>query len=624
MKHLYLILFCLVCSFYASAQCPVGQTEISIEIFHPSFGNEVGWELVDQTTGTVIACQPTGTYTTSPTPTLEGPYCVTDGNTLVFTGYDSFGDDWNGGYFNVIVTEDGSVNECCGQNGTVVLQNAGEDVDVEPDVDVASSCDTPEAEEFVITLPSISCVATSPNPIEGCTTMGDPNFSPCATVDDGSCVCSDTQTGLADGDTFCTDDAATTVMAILPDSPVTAVLTDQGSFDNELGIGLYAGMWDDGSTIGLPPAGTGLFGTATEPSLEGSTPGANNVSGNSDFGNPAATGNSVTSPPLTNGATYTLFIMDSFGDGWNGNDADLVDCEGNVILANLAQYIDAIGGNAQDEVAWVTFTYNAPPAMVTWSGTGAVTTDPDGTPNSGDEVYTFDPAMVTVTGCDPMDIDLTMTVTLCGETCETVATVSVFPPAQAPTLVRNDDDCTYTLTPACPNDVLAPATIADAAPGDDPTPVDVIVDVGGSGCTTTFSVDPEACPDNAVPPTIDITDPCNCNAGLDLDGDGVNEFAQETITITPGTPPYNVTAFTGNIYDNTGTLITTNAALDALIAGNTLIVYVDADGTSTYSVTIADGAGLDATVTGGPCDPCSDPNACPTPGGSADAGSLGN
>jgi len=590
MKLIYTILFCLVCSFYVSGQCPAGQTEITIEIFHPSFGNEVGWELVDQTTGTVIACQPTGTYATSPTPTIEGPYCVTDGNTLVFTGYDSFGDDWNGGFFNVIITEDGSVNGCCNQDGTVVLQNGGQDVDVEPDVDVASSCDGAEAEEFVITLPAISCIVA--------------------------------QTDLADGDAFCTDDAATTVMAIIPDSPVTAIQTIDGSFDGEHGLGLYQGTFDDGSAIGLPPAGTGLFGTDTETSIEGSTPGANDINTAGNWGATSAVGNSFTSAPLMDGATYTLYVVDDFGDGWDGSDAELVDCEGNVILGNLAQYIDPIGGNAQDELAWVTFTYNAPPVMVIWGGAGTVTTDPDGTPNSGDEVYTFDPAMAGVTGCDPMDIDLTMSITSCGATCETVVMVSVYPPPQAPTLVRNDDDCTYTLMPACPDDVLTPATIPDAAPGDDPAALDVTVTTA-DGCTAApFQVDPEACPGNNVPPTIDITDPCNCDAGLDIDGDGANEFAQETITITPGTPPYSVTAFTGNIYDNTGTLITTNAALDALIAGNTLTVYVDADGASTYSVTIQDDAGLDATVMGGPCTPCEDPNACPTLGKSADAGSL--
>ncbi len=437
-KKIYLTICCLLFGIYVNAQCPAGQTEITLEIFHTSFGNEVGWELVNQTTGTVIACQPAGTYATSATPTLEGPFCVTDGNTLVFTGYDSFGDDWNGGFFNVIVTEDGSVNGCAAQDGCVVLQNAGEGLDVEPDVSVTNSCETSN-EEFVITLPIFGCDATA---ITGCTTMGDLNFDPCATIDDGSCICSDTQAGIADGSTFCAADAAATATAILPlDAGVTAIQTVDGGFDGEHGLGLYQGTFDDGSVIGLPPAGTGLFGTDTETSIEGSTPGANNITTVGNWGATSAVGNSFTSAPLMDGATYTLYIVDDFGDGWDGSDADLLDCEGNVIIANLAQFIDAIAADAQDELAWTTFTYTAPPATVAWSGTGAVTTDPDGTPNSGDEVYTFDPSMAGATGCASVDVDLTMSVTSCGVTCAQMVTVTVYPSAFTANVVDDGSGC---------------------------------------------------------------------------------------------------------------------------------------------------------------------------------------
>jgi len=533
-----------------------GQTEISIEIVTAAFGGEVGWELVDATTGTVIACQPSGTYGSNAT-TIEGPYCITDGNTLVFTGYDSFGDDWNGGFFNVIVTEDGSVNECCGQNGTVVLENGGEDVDVEPDVDVASSCDGAEAEEFVITLPAISCVATSPDPIGGCTNMDDPNFNACATVDDGSCECYDTQTGLTNGDTFCTTDAATTVLAIPPaDGGLTAVQTIDGSFDGEHGLGLYQGTFDDGSVIGLPPAGTGLFGTDTEASIEGSTPGANNIATAGNWGDPSAVGNSFTSIPLMDGATYTVFIVDDFGDGWDGSDADLVDCEGNVVVANLAQYIDPIGGNTQDELAWFTFTYNAPQPTVVWSGTGAVTTDPDGTPDSGDETFTFDPAAIAVAGCDPMDVDLTMTVTLCGNTCDQVVTVTVFPPPQAPTITQDDAVCNYTITPACPGDALD-ITSTTAAPAEDPAPIDVMVTTA-DGCVATLQVDPPACA--ALPPPIAAL---NCPAEIDLCAGGtvsINASDDNPDSASTSTPTYGGTAAT--FINTAGTTVVSDDVID--------------------------------------------------------------
>lgn len=487
------------------AQCPAGQTEITIEIYPVSFGNEVGWELTDQTTGTVIACQSAGTYATGPGPVVEGPFCVTDGNTIVFTGYDSFSDGWNGGFFNVIITEDGSVNGCAAQDGCLLVANGGEDVDVEPDVSVTNSCETSN-EEFVVTLPVFACDAT---PFMGCTNPTDSNYNPCANIDDGSCICGDLVAGLVDGAIFCaTDNSAVSLTAIVSDSPLTAVQTVDGSFDGEHGIGLYAGTFDDGSVIGLPSAGTGLLGTDTETSIESSTPGANNINTAGNWGNPSAVGNSITSAPLMDGATYTVFIVDDFGDGWDGSDVDLVDCEGNVVVANLAQYIDAIANNAQDELAWTTFTYNAPAPTITWSGTGAVTTDLDGTPNSGDETYTFDPEMAGATGCEPVDIDLTMSILSCGLTCEEVLSVTVYPPAQTPMIVRNDITCTYTVMPACPNDVVDPPTIPDAAPGDDPGGMDFTVTTA-DGCMGAFFLDPEACPPPAV--ILGCTDPCAPN-----------------------------------------------------------------------------------------------------------------
>ncbi len=441
MKKLLTLFLLVGLSFAGYGQCPAGQTEITIEIYPISFGSEVGWELVDITANTVVACRPSGTYVTGPGPVVEGPFCVTDGNTLEFTGYDSFGDDWNGGYFNVIITEDGSVNGCAAQDGCLLIERGGEDIDVEPDVNVASSCDAAEPEEFVITLPVFACDAT---PINGCTNPSDPNFDSCATIDDGSCVCLITQNEIADGATFAASDAAVIVTPVtaVTNNTVTAIQTLDGSFDGEHGLGLYQGTFDDGTVIGLPPAGTGLFGTDTETSIEGSTPGSNDINTAGNWGNPSAVGNSFSSAALVDGATYTLFIVDDFGDGWDGSDAELVDCEGNVIIASMAPFIDAIAADAQDELAWTTFVYNAPATTVNWTGTGAVTNDPDGTPNSGDETYSFDPAMAGADGCDPVDVTLTMETTACGTTCSTEVTVTVNPAPMMVAMECDGDPCT--------------------------------------------------------------------------------------------------------------------------------------------------------------------------------------
>ncbi len=112
----------------------------------------------------------------------------------------------------------------------------------------------------------------------------------------------------------------------------------------------------------------------------------------------------------------------------------------------------------------------------------------------------------------------------------------------------------------------------------------------------------------ASPPTINIADPCDCANGLDLDTDNQNEYAQEIITVMPGTAPYTVTAVTG-LFDATGTALTPAAATALLTgpdgSGNyTITGYVPADNTAVYSLSVEDAAAQTATINGGPCAPC--------------------
>jgi len=131
------------------------------------------------------------------------------------------------------------------------------------------------------------------------------------------------------------------------------------------------------------------------------------------------------------------------------------------------------------------------------------------------------------------------------------------------------------------------------------------------GAATVNTAD-EAC---MLPDALAITDPCNCAAGLDLDGDpdGINEFALETITVSGGTAPYIINSAT-DLYDSNGTLLTV-ADLSVDANGNVITsttgdgnVYVMAGGTP-YTIDVSDSSSpaQNITQTNTPCDPCPAP-----------------
>ena len=111
-------------------------------------------------------------------------------------------------------------------------------------------------------------------------------------------------------------------------------------------------------------------------------------------------------------------------------------------------------------------------------------------------------------------------------------------------------------------------------------------------------------------PILSLTDPRNCANGLDLDNDGTKEYAQELITIQPGTPPYSVTVISG-LFSSTGVALTpatATALITGPVGGNyTITAYVPANGSSTYSLTVQDSAAptpLTDSINGGPCVAC--------------------
>jgi len=98
--------------------------------------------------------------------------------------------------------------------------------------------------------------------------------------------------------------------------------------------------------------------------------------------------------------------------------------------------------------------------------------------------------------------------------------------------------------------------------------------------------------------TFSIDDPCNCTNGIDEDMDGINDLALETITFTPGSAPYDVTLTMPGLVDAAGTILTDTDIENLIVAADPgtgepfdIIVYLPADGSTTYAIQVTDGNG---------------------------------
>jgi len=179
-NYFSIILILIAFSFTSNAQCPAGETEITLDFdgggFFPS---EVSFDLSDGTT--IYASIDCGLFVGDGT-SDDITVCVPDNVALTLTAYDDYGDGWNGELLTVTISEDGSVNGCAGQNSCVVLSEyapnngyAGDNV-----YDCVSDTEGSEMLTF-------ACDATA---IDGCTDVAAINYSSCATNDDGSCFLS--------------------------------------------------------------------------------------------------------------------------------------------------------------------------------------------------------------------------------------------------------------------------------------------------------------------------------------------------------------------------------------------------------------------------------------------------
>lgn len=158
------------------AQCPVGETEVTIQFTDGGgFPNEILWDYI---AGGLISGL--GPFVITDVVTV----CVPDGN-LIILGCDTFGDGWNGAEYIVTITEDGSVNGCSTQDGCVLYISNDTDDDNVGDCD-----DSPTGGPATPAGPTLMVGPCDTSPIltEGCTDPAATNYNACATTDDGTCL----------------------------------------------------------------------------------------------------------------------------------------------------------------------------------------------------------------------------------------------------------------------------------------------------------------------------------------------------------------------------------------------------------------------------------------------------
>ncbi len=131
-------------------------------------------------------------------------------------------------------------------------------------------------------------------------------------------------------------------------------------------------------------------------------------------------------------------------------------------------------------------------------------------------------------------------------------------------------------------------------------------------CTAMATITAPASCSNAMNPPLVIMDPCNCTNGLDLDMDGQNEFALETITVSGGDGNYSIQAVSvSGLFDATGAALTeADLAINAMGVVETTsggMVYVDGLASVPYSIIVEDGTGATVSQTGNICAPCPAP-----------------
>ena len=203
---------------FPPAACASGQTNIISLITPDSYPNETSWQITVNGDTLISGGYEGTTGVTIPTYT-----CVNEGDTLVATIYDTYGDGmcgtcWGGvdGYFNVLTL--------CGDS---IFTVGGE-----------TQFDTISSNPYIVPV----CAPVS---FQGCTTPGYVEYNPLAVTDDGSCNTLVTL-GCTDITMFNYDVLANT-MDVHPSCDYTLTITDGGA---DGWFGSWLGMTQGDSVYG--------------------------------------------------------------------------------------------------------------------------------------------------------------------------------------------------------------------------------------------------------------------------------------------------------------------------------------------------------------------------------------
>jgi len=152
------------------AQCPIGETEITIQFIEEGdYPSEVQWD-----------------YKIGEELSGSGPYTITDVITtcvplgyLTIVGCDTAGDTWNEAIFQVTLSNDTTSTTCPIQNGCYLYTSTIEDAGKIPQCYINPA--------YEVAKINIGTCEGTPVIISGCTNPLATNYSECAIVDDGSC-----------------------------------------------------------------------------------------------------------------------------------------------------------------------------------------------------------------------------------------------------------------------------------------------------------------------------------------------------------------------------------------------------------------------------------------------------